>query len=57
MPTDANLPQRIKSIYNTCSPEEQQLLIQILEEISETGHSDSVLFFDFSIIFSIIPKQ
>lgn len=41
MPTDANLPQRIKSIYNTCSPEEQQLLIQILEEISETGHSDT----------------
>lgn len=33
------LPQRIQQIYNNCSPEEQQVLLQILLELSETGDS------------------
>lgn len=33
------LPQRIADIFNTCSEEEQQYLIQILEELSDTGTS------------------
>lgn len=33
------LPQRIKRIYNECSPEEQSILLKILEEIGETGVS------------------
>lgn len=33
------LPQRIKGIYNECSPEEQSILLKILEEIGETGTS------------------
>lgn len=34
-----NVPLRIQSIYDTCPPEEQQYLIRILEELSETGVS------------------
>lgn len=34
-----SLPERIKSIFNTCGPDEQEYLIQILEELSETGSS------------------
>lgn len=33
------LPRRIQSIYDTCSVEEQQYLIQILQELSDTGTS------------------
>ena len=33
------LPKRIQSIYDTCSVEEQQYLIQILQELSDTGTS------------------
>ena len=33
------LPQRIANIFNTCSEEEQQYLIQILEELGDTGTS------------------
>lgn len=33
------LPERIKRIYNDCTPEEQSTLITILEEIGETGTS------------------
>lgn len=35
------LPQRIKRIYNECSPEEQSILLNILEEIGETGTSST----------------
>lgn len=41
MNTETNLPNRIASIYNTCSPEEQSVLIQILEELSEYGTSET----------------
>lgn len=34
-----SLPERIKSIFNTCGQEEQEYLIQILEELSDTGSS------------------
>ena len=33
------LPYRIQSIYNTCSDEEKGYLIQILQELSDTGES------------------
>lgn len=33
------LPERIKRIYNECIPEEQCILLKILEEIGETGTS------------------
>lgn len=33
------LPSRIQAIYDTCSVEEQQYLIQILQELSDTGTS------------------
>lgn len=33
------LPQRIKEIYKTCAPSEQEYLIRILEELSRTGTS------------------
>lgn len=33
------LPQRIKNIYKTCAPSEQEYLIKILEELSRSGTS------------------
>lgn len=39
--TQANLPIRIKAIYNSCSPEEQQVLLQILQELSQYGYSET----------------
>ena len=33
------LPERIQSIYDTCSDKEKKYLIQILEELSQTGTS------------------
>lgn len=36
-----SLPLRIKDIYDTCSPEEQGYLIQILQELSDTGTSST----------------
>lgn len=39
--TQANLPLRIKSIYNSCTPEEQVVLIQILEELATSGYSET----------------
>lgn len=35
----ATLPERIQQIYNTCSRDEQVVLLQILRELSETGDS------------------
>ena len=34
-----SLPERIQSIYDTCSKQEQQILIQILQELSVDGDS------------------
>lgn len=39
--TQANLPLRIKNIYNSCTPEEQLVLIQILEELATYGYSET----------------
>lgn len=39
--TQANLPLRIKNIYNSCTPEEQLVLIQILEELATSGYSET----------------
>ena len=39
--TQANLPIRIKAIYNSCNPEEQQVLLQILQELSQYGYSET----------------
>lgn len=39
--TQSNLPIRIKSIYDACSPEEQEILIQILKELSISGYSET----------------
>lgn len=36
-----NLPERILSIYNSCSLPEQRYLMQILEELSITGESET----------------
>lgn len=36
-----NLPERILDIYDTCSDDEKQYLIQILQELSETGTSST----------------
>lgn len=36
-----NIPNRIQQIYNTCSDEEKSYLIKILQELSDTGHSDT----------------
>lgn len=39
--TQANLPLRIKNIYNSCTPEEKLVLIQILEELATSGYSET----------------
>ena len=39
--TQANLPIRIKAIYNSCNSEEQQVLLQILQELSQYGYSET----------------
>lgn len=36
-----DLPIRIQNIYNSCSEEEKHYLLQILQELSDTGHSDT----------------
>lgn len=36
-----DIPYRIQQIYSSCSQEEQQYLLQILTELSDTGHSDT----------------
>lgn len=36
-----NLPERIVSIYNSCSAQEQMYLLKILEELSITGESET----------------
>lgn len=38
---DKNLPIRIAAIYNTCSNEEQRYLMTILNELSESGESET----------------
>lgn len=38
---DANLPERIQSIYNSCSADERRYLVQILQEISLYGYSET----------------
>lgn len=38
---DANLPERIQSIYNSCSADERRYLVQILQEISSYGYSET----------------
>lgn len=35
----ADLPARIKAVYNSCSKEEQSVLRTILQELAATGHS------------------
>lgn len=38
--TDINsIPERIKAIYSTCTPDEQEVLRTILKELAETGYS------------------
>lgn len=37
----ADLPTRIQKIYNTCSDQEKQVLITILQELATTGESDT----------------
>lgn len=39
--TDANLPNRISAIYNNCTVDEQHYLLQILNELSTYGKSDT----------------
>lgn len=44
MPTDPvydDLPKRIKAIYETCSYEEKQVLLTILQELATTGESET----------------
>ena len=35
----SSLPEKIHKIYNTCSVKEQEYLMQILKELSDTGES------------------
>ena len=37
--TAESMIERIQSIYHSCSPDEQKILIQILQEIADTGES------------------
>ena len=49
----ATLPERIKGIYDECTPEEQLYLVKILEELSQTGVSptyDTVWLQDYKEI-------
>lgn len=34
-----SIPERIKSVYSTCTPDEQAVLRTILQELAETGYS------------------
>ena len=36
-----SIPNRIKGIYNSCTQQEQMYLLQILQELSDHGHSDT----------------
>jgi len=38
---EISLPERIQGIYNTCSEQEQGYLLQILQELSDTGESQT----------------
>lgn len=41
MSVASELPDRIQRIYDTCSEQEKQYLLQILQELSECGHSET----------------